>query len=140
MDISVKEINSITFGIYSPEEIIKQSVVRIDSNKLHGENSVYDERMGILENNKLCASCGQDCKDCPGHFGHIELNVLIMHPMYHRNIVNFLKCFCFKCYRFLLTDDHLKTDGITKYQRETRFDKILAKLEKIDKKLVKRKG
>jgi hypothetical protein len=54
MDISVKEINSITFGIYSPEEIIKQSVVRIDSNKLHGENSVYDERMGILENNKLC--------------------------------------------------------------------------------------
>ena len=52
MEISLKEINSITFGIYSPEEIINQSVVRIDSNKLHGENSVYDERMGILENNK----------------------------------------------------------------------------------------
>jgi DNA-directed RNA polymerase beta' subunit len=133
MEISLKEINSITFGIYSPEEIINQSVVKIDSNKLHGENSVYDERMGILENNKLCASCGQDCKDCPGHFGHIELNVLIMHPMYHRHIVNFLKCFCFKCYRFLLTEDHLKLDGIMKYQREIRFDKILTKLEKIDK-------
>ena len=48
MELSLKEINSITFGIYSPEEIIKQSVVKIDSNKLHGENSVYDERMGIL--------------------------------------------------------------------------------------------
>jgi DNA-directed RNA polymerase beta' subunit len=133
MDIPLKEIECIIFGIFSPEEIRSQSVVKVFSNKFYGENSVYDERMGTLENNKMCASCGQDCKNCPGHFGHIELNHVIMHPMYHRQVVNFLKCFCFKCYRFLLTEDHLKLDGILKYQKESRFERVLEKLEKVDK-------
>jgi DNA-directed RNA polymerase beta' subunit len=127
---SCKEIESITFGIFSPEEIKKQSVCLVQSNKLQGKESVYDERMGTLEQNIPCASCNQDCEKCPGHFGHIELNVLIMHPMYHRQIVNFLKCFCFKCYRFILTKDHL--ESILKYKGEARFLKILERLEKED--------
>lgn len=127
-----KEIDSITFGIFSPEEILKQSVCKVFSNKLSGEGSVYDERMGTLKQNVPCASCGQNCENCPGHFGHIELNVLIMHPMYHRHIVNFLKCFCFKCYRFYLTEDHLVKDGLMKYRGEARFQKILDRLEKED--------
>lgn len=126
------EIESILFGIYSPEEVISSSVVHVSSNKTSGEGSVYDERMGSMDNNTKCVSCTLSCKECPGHFGHIELNYPVFHPMYYRLIINFLKCFCFSCYSFLLTEDHLKLENILKYQRELRFEKILEKMEKID--------
>lgn len=129
--ISLREIESILFGIYSPEEIIRQSVCKVHVNKLNGEGTVYDERMGTLEQNKLCNSCGLDCKDCPGHIGRIELNHLIMHPMYHRSVVNFLKCICHKCYRFLLTEDHISS--LSRYTKESKFTKILEKLEKVSR-------
>jgi len=52
--------------------------------------------------------------------------------MYLRQITNFLKCICVKCYRIVLSEDHLKLDGILRYQTESRFEKIVEKLEKID--------
>lgn len=132
MDIETKEIDSIVFGIFSTEEIIKNSVAKIHVNKLNGEGSVYDERMGSMESSKDCVSCQMSCKDCPGHFGHIELNYPILHPMYYRFIVSFLKCFCHKCYNFLLTEEHLRLEGILRFQRETRFNKVIEKVEKVD--------
>jgi DNA-directed RNA polymerase beta' subunit len=49
-----------------------------------------------------------------------------------RHITNFLKCICVKCYRVVLTDDHLKLDGLTKSNGETRFEKCVERLEKVD--------
>ena len=132
MSNKIKEIGYIQFGLYSSEEVIKNSVCKITNNKLTGEGSVYDERMGTLEFSKNCPSCGKENKECPGHFGHIELNFPIIHPMYYRTVVNFLKCFCTKCDKFLLTEEHLQLDGILKYQKEARFNKILEKVEKVD--------
>jgi DNA-directed RNA polymerase beta' subunit len=127
-----KEMDSIIFGIYTPDEIMKQSVCKIHTNKLNGPGSLNDERMGTLENDKNCGSCGRDYKSCPGHFGHIELNYFIMHPMYHRYILNFLKCFCGGCYKLLLSEDQLKQEGFLKYKGEARFNKILERLEKVE--------
>ena len=132
MQCQIKEIGHIQFGLFSAEEILRKSVCKVTNNKMSGEGSVYDERMGTLDDSKICISCGLESKECPGHFGHIELNYPILHPMYHRMIVNFLKCFCTKCNKFLLTEEHLKLDGILKYQKETRFEKILEKIEKAD--------
>lgn len=132
MDFETKEIDSIIFGIFSHEEIVKNSVAKVHINKMSGEGSVYDERMGTMDSSKDCVSCGMSCKDCPGHFGHIELNVPIMHPMYYRLIVSFLKCFCHKCYKFILTEEHLKLEGILRFHKEARFNKIIEKIEKID--------
>lgn len=126
------EIESIIFGIYSSEQVISESVAHVNNNKMTGEGSVYDDRMGTMDNLKSCVSCGMSCKECPGHFGHIELHYPVLHPMYYRLIVNFLKCFCFQCHKFLLTADHLKLDNIMRYQKEARFEKILEKMEKID--------
>lgn len=128
----VKDIEYIQFGILSPEDIIKQSVCKIDTSKLNGEGSVYDSRMGSMEQDDICISCEMNPKDCPGHFGHIELNTFILHPMYMRYITNFLKCICVKCYRVVLTDDHLKLDGISKSFGDSRFDKCVERLEKVD--------
>ena len=57
MDKDIEEIDSITFGIYSAEEIMKMAVCEVNNTKLNGDpNSVYDIRMGTIENNKLCRS------------------------------------------------------------------------------------
>lgn len=125
------EIDSILFGVYSPDEVIAESVCLVDSAKMSGEGSVYDERMGSMDS-KLCVSCHLPGKECPGHFGHIELNYPVIHPMYYNLVSNLLKCFCFHCYRFILTEDHLKLDGILRYQSEARFEKIKEKIDKID--------
>lgn len=127
-----KDISSIQFGILSPEEIIERSVCKVDNSKFSGPNSVYDLRMGSMEQDEKCPSCTLLPKDCPGHSGYIELASLVLHPMYLRQITNFLKCLCVKCHRIVLSEDHLKLDGILKYQTESRFEKIVEKLEKID--------
>jgi DNA-directed RNA polymerase beta' subunit len=129
----VKEIGSIIFGIYSPKEIIDMSVCKVDSNKLTGRGTVYDERMGpSLEGNLPCITCGKNPKDCPGHFGYIELNEAIIHPLFYKQVVAYLRCICIKCNRLLITKDQLALNGILKYKRERRFKRILDKLEKVD--------
>ena len=133
MDSETKEIESVNFGIFSPEEILKMSVAKIHTTKLTGHGSVYDERMGgSLEGGKLCITCGLGAKDCPGHFGHIELNQYIIHPLYHRMVVSFLKCFCIKCYSILIMKDQILLYGLNRFKSEKRFNKILEVLEKID--------
>lgn len=127
-----KDISSIQFGILSAEEIVERSVCRVDNSKFNGANSVYDLRMGSMEQDDKCITCQLIPKECPGHSGHISLNTFILHPMYLRQITNFLKCLCIKCYRIVLSEDHLNLDGILRYQTESRFEKIVDKLEKID--------
>ena len=126
------QIKSIQFGIYSPEDLIKRSVCNVNSNKMTGPNSVYDENMGTIENNKNCTRCGQNNKHCPGHFGHICLNYNIIHPLYFKMVVAFLKCFCIKCSKILISEDKLKLNGILKYSGESRFNKILDLVEKVE--------
>ncbi len=126
------EIAAIHFGIWSADEIVKAAVCKITNSKTEGEESVYDERMGSMTADANCVSCGLNTKECPGHFGCIHLKYPILHPMYYKLIVNFLKCFCAKCYKLLLTKDHLRLDGIFRFQGESRFNHILEKMEKID--------
>lgn len=130
--MSFREISHIGFGTYSAEEVIRTSVAKIFVQKFGGENSVYDERMGTLDLNKTCVSCGLPSVDCPGHHGHIELNYPILHPMYPRTIVNYLKCICNKCNKLLISKENLELDGILKYTKEHRFEKIVEKMEKVE--------
>lgn len=129
----VKEIGSMIFGIYSPKEIIDISACKIDNNKLSGRGSVYDERMGpSLDSNLPCVTCSKSPKDCPGHFGYIELNEPIINPLFYKHVVAYLRCICIKCNRLLITKDQLALNGILRYKRERRFKRILDKLEKVD--------
>lgn len=126
------DIKNIEFGIFSPEKIKSIAVVKINSTKLTGAGSLYDKAMGcITDTNEECATCGLK-KECWGHFGYIELPEPILHPMYYKSIVSFLKCFCKKCYRLLLSEQHIEISGLSKIKGEKRFSKILESLEKID--------
>jgi DNA-directed RNA polymerase beta' subunit len=121
----VKEIEEIIFGVFSPKEIVDMSVCKVENTKLTGPGSVYDERMGgNTDNNIPCVTCG--------HFGHIEFNEYIIHPLFYKQVVAFLRCFCIQCNRLLITSDQVAVCGLMRYAQERRFKKIMDKLEKVD--------
>ena len=124
-----RNIESLHFGVLSPDEIEKMAVVKLFNNKLSGPNSVYDKHMGPIDNNILCPSCGLDNKGCPGHFGYISLNYEIIHPLFYKQVVKFLKCFCKKCSKCLITQDQI--DFINN-KGKLSFKKICDKIEKIE--------
>jgi DNA-directed RNA polymerase II subunit RPB1 len=39
-----------------------------------------DPRMGTIDRNFKCQTCGEGMSECPGHFGHIELARPVFHP------------------------------------------------------------
>ena len=96
MENDTKEIDEIIFGIFSAKEIIDMSVCKVETTKLTGPGSVYDERMGgNTDNNIPCVTCGQTPKNCPGHFGHIEFNEYIIHPLFLQTGCSFFALFLY---------------------------------------------
>jgi hypothetical protein len=138
MEKDLQEIENITFGIFSAEEIKNIAVCEVNSPKLcsvdknTGYGTVYDPRMGTLENGRSCETCGQNVWQCSGHYGYIELNEAIVHPLFYRRVVDFLKCICLKCNKLMITDDQIDLNGFNKILSTKRFTKILEKIEKID--------
>jgi len=126
----VREVDQILFGVYSSEELRRMSVVEVTTAKMSGSGSVYDDKLGTISDDKDCETCGQGVELCSGHFGHIELNESILHPLYHKRVVEFLKCICINCHRTLLTEEQLAITSLTKYKGAARFQKVLEKAEK----------
>lgn len=131
MSNPTSEIQSIQFGIYSPDEIRKMGI-EINSTKLNGENSVYDERLGKTTENGKCISCGLDNKKCPSHFGYIELNEYVIHPLYYKLIASILKMICVKCNSLIFSEDQLLLNGIAKNMKRNRFQKICEYSSKLE--------
>jgi len=130
--LDVKEIEKIYFGVKSAIEIRNESVCKIFNTKLSGPNSVYDERMGVLEEGKKCQTCLGNENVCPGHSACIELNEFILHPLFLKDICNYLKCFCVTCYKLLITKDQIFLNSLNVLKGMRRFEAILEKMDKID--------
>lgn len=126
------EIKNIRFGVFSEKDILEMSVCELNNSKLVGPNTVYDPRMGSIENNQDCFTCGLSSKNCPGHYGHIKMVEPVCHPLYNRYIINFLKCFCFKCYSLLISKEQLNIKTSRHLSGETRFKFILEQIEKLE--------
>ncbi|KAH9411829.1 DNA-directed RNA polymerase [Ordospora pajunii] len=97
-----KQIKSIQFGLFSPEEIRNGSVVLVThpevmENGVPKAGGLIDLRMGTTDRMYLCQSCGGDSFSCPGHFGHIELTKPMFHVGYVSKIKKVLECVCFYC-------------------------------------------
>ena len=118
------EIKNIQFGVFSSDEIIKYSVALINESKLSGEGSIYDSRMGVIQNYNKCVTCKGTNKECPGHFGHIELTYPILHPLFQNQIILYLNLFCSNCNKLCITDDEYKKTLLHKYKNYTRTQKL----------------
>jgi DNA-directed RNA polymerase beta' subunit len=105
------QIETIQFGIQSDKDIVNRSVCIIDKPSLAIEQgSVYDPRLGCVENNARCETCKETVWKCTGHFGHINLNVPII--LFYKQVVGMLKIFCFNCHKLLCTKEELELQGI----------------------------
>ncbi|MEM4658003.1 MAG: hypothetical protein QXX77_06220, partial [Candidatus Methanosuratincola sp.] len=122
----IKSIKSIKFGVLSPEEIRKMSVVNIvtadtyDEDGIPIEAGLMDRRLGTIEPGQKCQTCGNRVGQCPGHFGHIELARPVVHPGFAKLVYNLLKSTCWNCGRILLTKEDVEkyTILMEKYQKK----------------------
>lgn len=131
MDLDTRQIQEVQFGLYTPEEILAISQCEVNNGKREGHGSTYDRRMGAIDRDK-CETCGENAKVCTGHFGHIELNARIIHPQYFKEVVNFLRCICMKCYKLLTSKEYIQLHGLNRYNGQARFLKIVDKIKTIE--------
>jgi len=109
-----KVIDGIQFSLFSPQDVRKLSVVEIQTPDTYDEDGapitagLMDGRLGTLEPRQRCKTCGNTAIRCPGHFGHIELAVPIVHIEFTKLIYELLKSTCRNCGRILLPDDTIK--------------------------------
>ncbi|MDH5794592.1 MAG: DNA-directed RNA polymerase subunit A' [Candidatus Bathyarchaeota archaeon] len=113
-DALEKLISEIRFGIVSPQEIRRLSVVEVQTADTYDEDGavipsgLMDNRLGVLEPGQRCRTCGNTATRCPGHFGHIELAVPIVHVEFTKKIHDLLQAFCRNCGRILLPDKSIE--------------------------------
>ena len=124
-------IHGIQFTVLSPDEIRKMSVAEIVSTDTFSGNEpviggLFDNRMGVIEHNKICKTCEQKNTFCPGHFGHIELAKPVFYTQFFDMVRKILKCVCWRCSKLLVDATHTELKQILKknYSRQKRFELI----------------
>ncbi|KAJ4477824.1 beta and beta-prime subunits of DNA dependent RNA-polymerase [Lentinula edodes] len=100
----VRRVKEVQFGILSPEEIKAYSVAKIEHPEVMDEGThkpkmggLMDPRLGTIDRNFKCQTCGEGMAECPGHFGHIELARPVFHPGFIIKVKKILECICVNC-------------------------------------------
>jgi len=109
-----KRIGKIRFGLISPQEFRKMSVVKIitadtyDDDGFPIEMGLMDPRLGVIDPGLRCRTCGGRPGECPGHFGHIDLIAPVIHVGFAKLIRKILRGICRDCSRLMLKDNEKK--------------------------------
>ena len=109
-----KLVDGIFFGVFSPSIIRKLSVAEVFMADTYDEDGVaitsglMDGRFGTLEPRQRCQTCGNTASICPGHFGHVELAVPVLHPSFAKLIHKLLNMTCRNCGRIPLPNEILE--------------------------------
>jgi DNA-directed RNA polymerase subunit A' len=138
--LTTKKIDSIEFGLLSPEDIRKMSIAQIvvadtyDEDGYPIDSGIMDPKLGVIDPGQRCKTCGNRVGNCPGHFGHIELARPIMHEGYAKVIHKVLRAICRECNRILLSDEE-----ITHYRKLfKRYPEIGQKTANLSNEILKR--
>ncbi|MFQ6105726.1 MAG: DNA-directed RNA polymerase subunit A', partial [Candidatus Hydrothermarchaeaceae archaeon] len=114
MRILPKKIDSVKFGLLSPESLRKISEVKIitadtyDEDGYPIEGGLMDPKLGVVDPGLKCKTCGARAGSCPGHFGRIELARPIIHVGYAKQINKALHATCRKCGRLMLPEKKIE--------------------------------
>ncbi|KAA1468311.1 beta and beta-prime subunits of DNA dependent RNA-polymerase [Dentipellis sp. KUC8613] len=100
----IRKVKEVQFGILSPEEIKAYSVAKVEHPEVMDETThkpkmggLMDPRMGTIDRNFKCQTCGEGMSECPGHFGHIELARPVFHPGFIVKVKKILESICVNC-------------------------------------------
>ena len=108
----ISSIIGLQFSVSGPEEIKKKSVVHVTQAQLYDTNGdpiingLFDPRMGVIDNGKICPTDELDNRFCPGYFGHIELHKPVFHYQFMDITIKTFKCFCSRCSSILVDKEN----------------------------------
>lgn len=99
-------IQSLSFSLLSPDDIIKQAVTEITTSTLYikglpkagGPNDI---RLGTCNRRLKCSTCHQSMLKCNGHDGYLKLPVPIYHYLFIPKLIKILRCICSNCYQLV---------------------------------------
>jgi DNA-directed RNA polymerase subunit A' len=106
-----KRIGSIKFSSLSPDEIRKMSATKIitadtyDDDGFPIDMGLMDPHLGVIEPGLRCKTCGNKVDECPGHFGHIDLAMPVIHVGLVKEIKKLLQSTCKTCGHLLMTKE-----------------------------------
>src|SRR5688500_1438070 len=106
-----KKIGHMESGLWSPKEVRGLSATKVitadtyDDDGFPIEMGLMDPRLGVIEPGLRCKTCGQRVGDCPGHFGHIDLAMPVIHVGFVKVVRNCLRATCRQCGRLLFTKE-----------------------------------
>ena len=109
-----KKVENITFSMFSPKQITDLAAAKIVTPELYDregypvDGGLMDIRLGVIDPGLRCKTCGQKLKECPGHFGYIELARPVVHVLYVRQILDLLKSACKYCNRVMIPEENSK--------------------------------
>ena len=69
---------------------------------------LMDPHMGVIEPGLRCKTCGCKMDECPGHIGHIELAMPVIHVGFIKDIKMMLESTCSRCGRLMLNAKQVK--------------------------------
>lgn len=127
----VKSIEGVQFSILDSASIKRMSVCEITSTDTYSGSEpiiggLFDSRMGVIENDKICKTCMQKNAFCPGHFGHINLARPVFHSQFFDTVRKLLRCVCYRCSALLIDPEDPDVCKVLnkKISRQKKFDLI----------------
>ena len=143
---ALSTIKSVVYGILTEEQIKKLAVVKVTkpSSQGNSDKSVqkqdkknrkrdtpYDPRMGCLENGILCETCKNNNKDCPGHFGYIELPIPVYNKIFIHYILKILQCVCHVCARPRINEKHVHISNLARQKGNKKLTSFAKRCKKV---------
>ena len=110
----MKKIGSIEFNFIDPETVRKMSSIEIKTPETYDrdgypmEGGLMDPHLGVINPGIKCKTCGQTMKNCPGHFGHLELERPVIHSEFGRKLELLMNLTCKSCGHLLINDNQIK--------------------------------
>jgi DNA-directed RNA polymerase subunit A' len=149
MEVPVyKQVDKIVFEVMSPKFIKEMASAKIVTPELYDkegypvDGGLMDVRLGVIDPGLRCKTCGQKLKECPGHFGFIELARPVVHIRFVKLVLDLLRSTCRECGGLLIPKNRLaqykeELDVIEKNEgqneRRDRIVEIIAELKNINK-------
>lgn len=124
-------IENISYSLYSHEELQDLATFKVRRTDQEGLHTINDPRSGVVDNDKVCQTCLTDNMTCPGHFGIIELNQHIIHPLFRRVVADVLISVCKSCGGLLLSPDMIEEKGILKMSGSRRLRQLAEASKKL---------
>ena len=134
-----KKIISINFGFFSPKQVTDVASAKVVTPELYDregypvDGGLMDLRLGVIDPGLRCKTCGQKLKECPGHFGYIELARPVIHVKFVRHVLDLLQSTCKSCARVLIPEENHKRyiTFLNKVQEEEGFEARRRKIKEI---------